>query len=189
MKSEHFIYTNRYGKRYYLCEVATKAGKRRLVFASAPRGDPVPAVPEHHEVVESVRGQVSLRRRGSSPILEREVALVEVELSRHVRLRSYRAEARKKDIVVLEASGTDFGALAEKFGVRMLSPSLGLRPTYSPVLRFRLVDPEERRFAVQRMCYRGSIDGWLSLHDAGPLPSMAARYIPHLGRDSFFELF
>lgn len=60
---------------------------------------------------------------------------------------------------------------------------------YSPVFRFKLIDPRDRTFAAERMCWRSSHEGWLSLHSSGPLPSLARRYLGHLGQESFFELY
>ena len=60
---------------------------------------------------------------------------------------------------------------------------------YTPELRFNLLDPAERRFGVERMCYRGSIDGWLELKlTKGPVAELARELVPTLGTDQFFEL-
>src|SRR2546429_666942 len=59
---------------------------------------------------------------------------------------------------------------------------------YAPVLRFILLDPAQRRFGVERMCYLGSIDGWLELGRTGPVEKLARALIPTLGTDQFYEL-
>jgi hypothetical protein len=59
---------------------------------------------------------------------------------------------------------------------------------YEPVLRFILLDPKQRRFGSQRMCYRGSIDGWLELGQSGSVTTLARALIPTLGSEQFFEL-
>jgi len=42
---------------------------------------------------------------------------------------------------------------------------------------------------VERMCYRGSIDGWLELMlTSGPVAELARELVPTLGTDQFFEL-
>ena len=56
------------------------------------------------------------------------------------------------------------------------------------MLRFILADRGSRQFEAQRMCYRSSMEGWISL-GAGSLGEMARAYVPHLGRETFFELF
>jgi len=61
--------------------------------------------------------------------------------------------------------------------------------SYSPIMRFTLVDKEKRIFSVERMCYRSFVDGWLELYDANTIDVLAKRYCYHLGRDSFYELF
>jgi hypothetical protein len=60
---------------------------------------------------------------------------------------------------------------------------------YTPVLRFTLLDPKQRLFSVERICYLGSIDGWLELHgQLGPIAELARALIPTLDTEQFFEL-
>ena len=51
-----------------------------------------------------------------------------------------------------------------------------------------ITDPQHRIFSAERMCYLSSLEGWLSLHAAGALASLADRFLVHLGKDSLFEL-
>ena len=55
-------YTSRHGVVYYLGATKTKTGKTRYVMARQPVGEPLPAVPEGHEIVESINGVVSVRK-------------------------------------------------------------------------------------------------------------------------------
>ena len=57
------------------------------------------------------------------------------------------------------------------------------------MLRFVLADPVGRPFRVERMCYLGSIDDWITLLARGPVEELARRLVPTLGTDEFFELF
>jgi hypothetical protein len=59
---------------------------------------------------------------------------------------------------------------------------------YTPVLRFTLLDPKQRRFDAERMCYLGSIDDWLELGQTGPVAELARALIPTLGTDEFYDL-
>jgi len=56
------------------------------------------------------------------------------------------------------------------------------------MMRFTLVDGKARRFAVERWCFLGSIDDWFPLSGGGDLKGLVARYCPHLGQESFYEL-
>jgi hypothetical protein len=60
---------------------------------------------------------------------------------------------------------------------------------FSPILRFILIDPEERKFIAERWSYLGNIDDWIDMGESGKLEKLARRLIPKLGSDDFFELF
>ncbi|MFH1726447.1 MAG: hypothetical protein ABII00_17695 [Elusimicrobiota bacterium] len=190
-------YRNRKRYLYYLRRKAAKNGKQRYFFSRKPIGDPVEEIPAGFEIVESVNAVVSLRKIAAPVIPAAEIGKVESVLKLYRHLEYYKAEARKRDIVVYERlgalsraflsglSGRPHGPVSE-LESRPLDPGKNAR--YEPVMRFRLVDAKARTYTVERMCYRSSVDGWLSLHDLGPLSALAKRYLPHLGRESFFEL-
>ncbi len=56
-------------------------------------------------------------------------------------------------------------------------------------MRFVLVDKEKRTFVAQRFCYLGSVDDWIDISEAGKLCDLACAYLPHLGKDSYFDLY
>lgn len=60
--------------------------------------------------------------------------------------------------------------------------------TYSPMLRFTLVDPGKRSFEVERACFSGACDDWKWLDGPAPLGALVRKYCRHLGRDSFYDL-
>lgn len=62
------------------------------------------------------------------------------------------------------------------------------RGTYLPLLRFTLTDQQQRLFAVDRWCFRGSIDDWFPLSFEQTIDEAVLKYAPHLGRESFFDL-
>ena len=55
------------------------------------------------------------------------------------------------------------------------------------MMQFTLIGKGTREFAVERWCFRGSIDDWFPL-SYGELKTLVARYGRHLGKESFFEL-
>jgi len=187
-ESTRFEYVNRKGQRYFLCETKTKTGKPRYVFSREVVGAPLAAVPAGYEVAESVHGVVSLRKAGSCEIREEEIAAVKAALARHPRLRGCRVEARKRELVVYEAHVEGLEQLAKMFpGREDALERVADRAPLMPALRFLLDDDEKRMFVVERMCYRSSINGWHGL-DGGPLEELAARYVGHIGKESFFDL-
>lgn len=56
-----------------------------------------------------------------------------------------------------------------------------------PIMRFILVDEEERLFITDRMGFKGE-GCWLPVGSISPLKEACEQFLPHLGKDSFFEL-
>ena len=192
-------YTNRKGLTYTLYRGQTKTGKPRYYFGRAGQGqgEPVTELPPGFTISESVNGVVSLVKDRPSLIQPEEVAAIEAAVRQHPEARRYRVAVKGNRIEVYEQVGPDYNELVSELHLPGLSrPGLAeeLRALeerhaqYTPVLRFTLMDPKQRRFGVERMCYLGSIDGWLELGQTGPAAKLARALIPTLGTDQFYEL-
>ena len=55
-------------------------------------------------------------------------------------------------------------------------------------MRFVLTDAEKRTFVTERMCYLGSVDGWIDVGLEGSIGWLARLMIPNLGTDELFEM-
>jgi hypothetical protein len=192
-------YTNRKGYTYYLCQGMTKTGKLRYYFAREPKEGSPDQIPKGYRISESVNGIVSLVKDRPQLILPQAVASVEMVLARHPKGHDYRVAVQKNQIVVYERFGPDIDALATIFGkisalqsdaMKMrLQEQLDKMARFSPILRFILVDPEERKFNVERWSYLGDIDDWIDIGESGKLEKLARRLIPKLGTGDFYQLF
>src|SRR6266550_287147 len=143
------------------------------------------------------KGLVSLVKDRPSLIQPEEVAAVEAVVQQHPDARRYRVAVKRDRIEIYEQVGPDYDAVFSDLHIAGLSsPGLAeqLRAVeehyarYAPVLRFILLDPAQQRFGAERMCYLGSIDGWLELGRTGPVAKLARALIPTLGTDQFYEL-
>ena len=192
-------YTNRKGLTYTLYRGQTRTGKPRYYFGRTDQGqgEPVTELPPGFTISESVNGMVSLVKDRPSLIQPEEVAAVEAAVQQHPEARRYRVVSKHDRIEIYEQVGPDFDELlGELQTVGLPRPVLAERlqaleerhARYTPVLRFILLEPRRRRFGVQRMCYLGSIDGWLELGQTGPVAQLARALIPTLGTDQFYEL-
>jgi hypothetical protein len=192
-------YTNRKGVTYTLYRGQTKTGKPRYYFGrpGQSQGEAVTELPAGFTISESVNGVVSLVKDRPSLIQPEEVATIEAAVQQHPKARQYRVAVKHDRIEIYEQVGPDYEALFSELRRAGLSrPDLAEQlqaveeryARYTPVLRFILLDPARRRFGVQRMCYRGSIDGWLELVQTGPVAKLASALIPILGTDQFYEL-
>ena len=184
-----FAYTNRRGRVYYLRAVPSMHGKTRYVFSRKAGADALARVPPGQEVSESVNGVVSLARIGSFRIREADLQTVRAVIAGQGRLRGLRVGRQKDAVVVYEPLGLTADEFARAVGLEPAGFTTGRDARqYTPVLRFRLVDPETHEFVVDRMCHRSFVDDWLCLNDVGTLARLARHYVPHAGRESFYEL-
>ena len=186
---------NRKGILYHLGQATTKTGKPRYFLSPRAPREPVFSIPAGLEISESVNGVVSLRRTDLQLIEPRELRLVQAEIDRHGRLKGHRADASGQAVTVYEPFGFSSDAFTQSIAdcaANLPGPRYAIRAEasesrYSPVMRFVLMDRGLREFEVQRMCYRSSNEGWLTLN-SGQLRDMAKKYIVYLGHESFFEL-
>lgn len=184
---------NRRGDTYYLHEGRTKTGKPRFFFSRKAEGTLAAAIPAGYEVYENHDAQVFLRKALPRVVTDEEVAAVERGVREYAQVAYFLVEVKGPSIVVYTPN-QDVSFLEE-----IATPLLRRDPAelrrrvqtllnYSPMMRFTLVDEQARRFAVARWCFLGSIDDWFPLAGGDDLDNQVARYCPHLGRESFYEL-
>lgn len=191
-------YVNRRGERYYLLEGKTKTGKPKYYASRKPGGVPVERMPEGYEVYEHPeRGLVSVRKIRPSKVLpvERE------RLTRWVRelagMEYFCVDLQEDSLVIytpatdpaaaVSALGRIFGSLGDETASHQ--EWIGKNTHYLPMLRFTLVDEKKRTYSAERWCFRGSVNAWLILAGGQPLETLAKKFLPHLNKESFFELF
>lgn len=211
-----FHYTNRKGVTYYLHGHTGRGGSVRYTLKRDREGA-LPELPPGYEVVENVNGQVSARQIRPRKITDEEEAIVLSGLAQHG-LDTWQIEVKGNDLTIFEPdtellnSASDFNPLKdlpgdignrleamarEQFGddavndylrerQSQLRKSLEEAMRYEAVMRFRLVAPKRREFEVARMTYSGH-GGWYPL-DFTSLEEGVKKFVPHLGKDSFFEL-
>lgn len=205
-----FAYTNVCGDTYHLHAVRLRGGRVAHVMRKTPDGA-LPTLPEGYEIRENACGQVSVRRRRKKMFTDAEERLLAGQLKR-LRPFAYRLDMEGRTATIYasamdrkcfaESLDADFAngfadALTKTLAGRY-SPELvamfrarrqekgARRPRFYPLLRFVIEDRKQRLFAVERVCFTGDSD-WLRL-DVLPLSVAMFKYLPHLGRDSFFDL-
>lgn len=168
----------------------------RYHFTRKGKGKLAEAMPDGYEVYEDIRGQVYLRRIVPQLLTGAEVDSVNRALARLKTDRLYRSEVRGAAITIYEAENAaariaaNFGSMG--FALQLLGDDLRdseRYATYQAVLRFTLVDESTRRFNPERFCFRGSVEDWIDIGPPGALAKLVAKYLPHLGKDSFYELY
>lgn len=192
-----FEYVNRCGDRYYVLQGKTKTGKPTYYASRKPNGVLLDRVPDGFEIYEHPeRGLVTVRRIQASRVLPIERERLTRWTAELAGIEFFRVDVQK-DSLVIYTPGTGPAELVDSFSRRLggLScsreaalASVAADATYSPMFRFTLSDEGKRLFRAERWCYRGFIDGWFPLSGGAPLEALAKAYLPHLVRESFFDL-
>jgi len=184
---------NRKGKTYYLHEGVTSKGNPKFFFSTKSEGRLAVRVPDGFEVYENPNAQVFLRRARPRLITDEEVRLIEEEMKRHPHLRYCRHDVKDNIITVFEPN-QDVERTIELLGrfapvtPRRLAETVERTLSYSPTLRFALVDPQTRTFQAERYCFLGAIDDWIEIGSSGRLEALARGFIKHVGQETFFDL-
>jgi hypothetical protein len=188
----HVIHIARSTKAYYLHVLQRKNGKPNYYFSTDASGPLADGIPPGYEIYEDIRGRVFLRRQPPRIITDEEMQVVQSALRVRPDAWRYRPEIMKHLIVVHEAGGdpTFFKELVPWCSEERLTELLVRFAHYVAVLRFILVDRSQRLFAVERYCFRGSIDRWTSIGYESPaaLSLLVKLYVKHLGQESFYDL-
>lgn len=189
-------YVNRKGDTYYLQQGKTKTGKPKYYFGRRLSAVPLDAMPEGYEVHENPEnGQVHARKVRAMEISPMERRLVEEAVARLAGLKHVIVDV-ELDALVVYLPGTEdepLDRLGELLGIPTgaigkLRDKMARQAQYQKMLRFELLDSDERSYIAQRWCFLGSIDDWLFLEGPAPLEQLVEQFAPHLGKESFFEL-
>jgi hypothetical protein len=187
-------YINRRGERYFVLQGLTKSGKPKYYCARrASSGAPIDQLPKGYEIHE---------RPADAIVMIRKVRVSRIQAFEREQLAGWAGELAPVPVIVdldgdhliVYASDTDPGRVLRSLLGNSFSDDERRREWivqhshFSPMLRFALVDEDERLYSVQRWCFLGSIDDWISLAAAMPLQSAAKSHLPHVGQESFFEL-
>lgn len=185
-------FKNRKGKTYYLHRGKTKTGAPQYFFSMKAEGGLAEAIPEGYEIFENPNAQVFLRKIEPKLIWDSERAIVEKHLPESP--GGFLCDIKGKTITVFEAD-QDIKSLEESFRSlafpRLIDTSELVRTatTFSAMFRFILEGAEERLFVVQRCCFKGSVDDWIYIAGPEELDFLAEKYLKHLGKESFYELY
>ena len=184
-------YISRAGKKYYLHIGKTKKGNDKYFFSGKKDGNLAQNIPKGYQIYENVNAQVFLSKIQPKIILNKELEIIKKELQKQTKPHHYKYEA-KKDIITIYEINQDLE------GLMYLIPSASKSSiekhvirsaTYSPIMRFTLEDNENRLFAAERFYFMGGIDDWIYIGGTDSLNKQAKKFIKHLGKESFFELY
>jgi hypothetical protein len=186
-------YINRKAQTYYLHQGKTKTGKPKYYFSMKKEGLLLDTIPDGWEIYENPNAQVFLRKIKPKFITDEEISLVKLALKKDCLIKYHLIDV-KDNIITIYLPDQDVNILS-----KIITLSSGTRNSqvgyvfennlsYSPMMKFILIDTKDRIFKVQRYCFRGSIDGWIEIGGVGKLQDILKEYVKYLGHDSYYEL-
>ncbi len=184
-------YISRSGKKCYLRIGKTKKGNNKYFFSSKKNGTLAQTIPTGYEIYENVNAQVFLRRIQPKIILNEELEIIKEELKKQTKPHYYQYGANKNIITAyqIDQDIEGFMDLFPSANESKIEKQFLEEATYSTIMRFVLEDKEKRLFTTERFCFMGSIDDWIYIGGPDSLGKQARKFIRHLGKESFFELY
>ncbi|BAY41688.1 hypothetical protein NIES2111_60840 (plasmid) [Nostoc sp. NIES-2111] len=134
-----------------------------------------------------------LRKIEPSMITGKEKLIVEEAIKKKSQVKDSILDI-KKEIITIYTPDQNIGLLSELINftsadkLKEAQAVLKRSISYSPMLRFILIDEHQRIFITQRYCFLGRIDDWINIGDSNNLQALVKKYVKHLGQESFFEL-
>jgi uncharacterized protein (DUF1778 family) len=208
-------YVNRKLVTYYLHERTARGGRTVYVMTRSSDGA-LEQLPPGMEIVENVNAQVSIRIRRPRNITAEEEALVRKALTK-LNLNDYRLEIKDREIIVCEPRCHNEAAIDAMHNCFHSDPIIAMAwqkarevvgdqrvdeylqqqreealaalnrdQDYEPVLKLTLSRQPGRCFTMERMKYTGE-GGWRFVNVV-TLEEAVCKYLPTLGKESFFEM-
>jgi len=186
-------YKNRKGDTYYLHEGRTKTGTPKYFFSTRKDGKLLERIPKGYEIYENPNGLVFLRKEWTKVFSDEEIAIVENAMKDYTNLEFYRIDV-KGNAIIIYLPLQDVNAIKEVISqFRLNTPAeinhtLQRIITFAPEMQLILTDKEKHLFSVKRYCYRG-LGSWITLETSSDLKVLVKKYLKHLAKESFFDLF
>jgi len=185
--------TNRRGRKHYLHEGKTKTGKPKYFFSMKAEGTLVNAIPDGYEIYEHPSAQLFLRKISPQIIAPEEVAIVRDGIKKHAKIDNSIVDVKDNQIVVYLCDQNvdhlmEIASPISSADAARMRGALVQSLTYSPMMQFVLDDAKTREFVVERWCFRGSVDDWITLDSSTDLNALVKQYGQHLGKESFYDL-
>ncbi len=159
---------NSSAKRYFIKSRTTKKGNTTYYMTTKEDATCLDEIPKGYEVFEKYDiGSLFIRKKIESLFTQPEIDKLRKHLDKNKSIYDYRIAIHGKEIAIYTAESTRF---EERMKIKLFEDGL------------------ERNFEVERYCYRGSVDDWITIGSESDMDKIGSNYLIHLGRESYYEL-
>jgi len=181
-------YINRQNEKYYLKTAPTKAGKYSIApYKTSKKINPVELVdeiPPGYEFYEDPKeARVYFRKIPAYNISDEEVGIIDSVMKKHETVSDYLINKGVNDITVYVSNLGDMKYCGDDI-VPGFRERLYLFRRYDDNLKFIKTG---KKYSVQRYCYLGSVDDWITLECSNDLRYLAEKYCYHIDKESLYD--
>ncbi len=180
---------------YFIKSKKTKKGNTTYYMTKKEDETCLDEVPVGYEVFEKYdSGVLFIRKKQKSMFDLKEINCIKTNLNKNDALIDYRLSINGKEMAIYiaekERNNRLLGSLMEPFFTKtQIDHFKSIRKTFEESMRIIIHENKsEKEFEVQRYCYRGSVDDWITVGVESDIKKIRDGYLIHLGRDSYFEL-
>lgn len=181
------MHISRDGKAYYLRCSLTKSGIKKYIFSTTNSKDCITAIPDGYEIYEPPNGNIFLRRIIKEPLAQEEMLIIHDIMAKHCKGAQYILDVKKNGmgIYVDEKYGNSKNSL--ELAYLSINVSGYRKIIYDPCFRISK-DDSNNEYIIERFCFLGKVNDWMYIEKGKNLKKLCEKYIPHIGKESFFEI-
>lgn len=155
-------------KSYFIKSRTTKKGNMTYYLTTKEDESCLDEIPKGYEVFEKYDyGSLFIRKKIESLFTQVEIDKLRKHLDKNKSIYDYRINIHGKEIAIYTAESIRF---EERMRIKVFE------------------DGSERNFEVERFCYRGSVDDWITIGSESDIDKIGSKYLIHLGKESYYEL-
>lgn len=181
-------------KKYFIKKKLTKKGNTTYCMTKKEDEKCLDKIPEGYEVFEKYdSGMMFIRKVKDRLFDEDEIKLIESELKKNETVLDFRLDINGDTIKIYTVeddpftdSKKDDGSFLSRFRNDNM---IHLLRRFEERMKIKIEKEEgEKIYVLERFCYRGRIDDWIAIGYDDELKLLAKEYLPHLGKESYFNL-
>jgi len=190
------IIENSRGKSYFIKSKKTKKGNTTYYVTKKEDETCLDEIPTGYEVFEKYdSGLMFIRKKKSSLFSLREINAIKKGLEKNKSIIDYRINLHGGELAIYtaekEINDTSFESLKDLFYTQsQKSHYKSIWKRFEERMQIKIVqDKSGKYFEVKRYCYRGSVDDWITIGVESDIGVVGDKYLTHIGKDSYYELF
>jgi hypothetical protein len=187
-------FENSKGKTYFIKSKLTKKGNTTYYMTRKEDESCLSALPEGYEVFEKYdSGSMFVRKKQISLFNLKEINAIKASLDKNESVVDYRINITGKEMAIYTVEKE---IDASRLGSPLISFYKMAQTSHPPswrnfAERMKVIIHQNKsgtEFEVQRYCYRGSIDDWITIGVEADIAEVGNKYLIHLGKASYYEL-